>query len=496
MKCPNCGNEMQDDHLYCEHCGKEIQIVPDFEPEIENSITQTLTDVAEALEKAGLAEKQKKQGPEWLTKLQKLSLRQRIRIGIGIIILFAVLPACGTYLFFSHSVTHQLKVADTFLMQERYGEALNRLDRAYALDPQNLSILYARAQVCFQQGDEASCINGLLYLTTASADNSELLKQTYQRLAEIYSLHNDYASVSDLLKKCDNQEIRNILKDYLAEPPEFNYVEGSYDDVIPLKLSDFGTGKIFYTIDGSIPTEESPEYTTPIFLENGDYVVRAIFVNQFGIRSEEVKCTYHIELTIPAAPEVDMYSGDYNQATLITVEAAEGCKVYYTTNGVDPTDASTLYSGPIPMPLGDSTLKVVAYSEYGVPSDIIERSYHLVLDTDLRVADAIQRVYNFQLLLGKIIDPEGHTPDFVGIYSYRLFYCIPVQDLGDYYMIYEFYEDALGNKNRTGQIYAVSLQEGTISKATYERDGTYVIEGVETRSDEDAVVTESIGAEG
>ena len=41
MKCPKCGTEMKDDHLYCEHCGEEIYIVPDFEPEIELNLEQT-----------------------------------------------------------------------------------------------------------------------------------------------------------------------------------------------------------------------------------------------------------------------------------------------------------------------------------------------------------------------------------------------------------------------------------------------------------------------
>ena len=35
--------------MYCEHCGMEIQIVPDFEPEIENSISETLNTLAEEL---------------------------------------------------------------------------------------------------------------------------------------------------------------------------------------------------------------------------------------------------------------------------------------------------------------------------------------------------------------------------------------------------------------------------------------------------------------
>ena len=43
MKCPHCGSEMVEGHLICEICGEEIRIVPDFEPEIENSITETLS---------------------------------------------------------------------------------------------------------------------------------------------------------------------------------------------------------------------------------------------------------------------------------------------------------------------------------------------------------------------------------------------------------------------------------------------------------------------
>ena len=47
MKCPNCGEELGEGYLYCEKCGEEIRIVPDFEPEIENSIIETLSAVAE-----------------------------------------------------------------------------------------------------------------------------------------------------------------------------------------------------------------------------------------------------------------------------------------------------------------------------------------------------------------------------------------------------------------------------------------------------------------
>ena len=57
MKCPNCGCEIKEGHLYCETCGTEIQMVPDFEPEIENSIMETLSNLAEGIRGKNRAEK-------------------------------------------------------------------------------------------------------------------------------------------------------------------------------------------------------------------------------------------------------------------------------------------------------------------------------------------------------------------------------------------------------------------------------------------------------
>ena len=50
MKCPKCGNEMGEGNMYCEVCGEEIHIVPDFEPEIENSISDVLNDLADQID--------------------------------------------------------------------------------------------------------------------------------------------------------------------------------------------------------------------------------------------------------------------------------------------------------------------------------------------------------------------------------------------------------------------------------------------------------------
>ena len=46
MKCAKCGNELKDGRLYCEHCGEEIKIVPEFDLEFEKQIKETLDNLA------------------------------------------------------------------------------------------------------------------------------------------------------------------------------------------------------------------------------------------------------------------------------------------------------------------------------------------------------------------------------------------------------------------------------------------------------------------
>ena len=47
MDCPFCGKPLKEGRVFCEKCGREIQIVPVFEPEIEEKMKKSLDHVAE-----------------------------------------------------------------------------------------------------------------------------------------------------------------------------------------------------------------------------------------------------------------------------------------------------------------------------------------------------------------------------------------------------------------------------------------------------------------
>ena len=46
MICPVCGAEVGESKLLCPECGHEFRFIPDFEPEVENQISDTLSEIS------------------------------------------------------------------------------------------------------------------------------------------------------------------------------------------------------------------------------------------------------------------------------------------------------------------------------------------------------------------------------------------------------------------------------------------------------------------
>lgn len=90
----------------------------------------------------------------------------------------------------------------------------------------------------------------------------------------------------------------------------------------------------------------------------------------------------------PDAPEVDVASGYYNEEKPITLipESPEH-SIYYTTNGRAPDWSATLYTGPITLSEGITTIKAVSVSKALVESDIAEYEYEIELPIPINFTD-------------------------------------------------------------------------------------------------------------
>ena len=477
MKCPHCGNELKEGYLICEKCGEEIRIVPDFEPEIENSITETLSTLASMQEGEDTEEMpEEDRGEDTLPKgtAEAGTGNKKIWVILSLILLFLVaLISYGLYSYHVQTVEFQIEKARSYAERGAYGEAIACLETAYAQYPEVAELLFLEADYYYLQEDNEAALSALMRIIGEGSYTYEEVEEAYDKTVTIYANMGAYDKINELLRSCPDERIVTIFQGYLAMEPEFSYVEGSYAEVIPLKLSSNTSGTIYYTIDGSKPDKISQIYTAPIFLETGEYTVSAFFVNDYGIESEVVTKNYTINLAVPNAPEVELYSGEYSHAMMIAVEETEGCKIYYTTDESEPTADSVPYTGPIPMPLGTTLFKFVNISEEGISSDVTLRTYTLRLrgavNTNQAVINLVTRLVETEYLE----DVEGHNKRQTGTLSYQ-FSSVLLVGGEDYYTVYEYYDDGTGILSRTDKVFLVQVYTGEAAQLSYDTKGNFV----------------------
>ena len=451
MVCPECGREIPEGHLYCDTCGTEVQIVPDFEPEVENSITESLSGVAESLTEEK-EDEDVQGGHERQKNLFVLSL--------GCIFVFALIILVGYFSVnaYLNSAEYQYKTAMEELEAGNYEAALvgfqSALESGGSYEEIKMQMI-----ICYEAlGDTHSYLESLYELIHYDGVSKERMLQAYDKMIAFYEREKQYEQINTLLQDCPETSIQEKYVEYMANMPEFNYVEGAYNEVVPLKILSNTSGHIYYTMNGKNPDKYSEEYTSPIFLETGKYEITAVFINEYGIQSPYAKAVYQIDVSMPFAPEVNAYSGDFYTPQMLYAEAEEGCQIYYTTDGSEPDGLSNIYTGFLPMPLGDSTFKFAAIDENGVSSEVTVRNYHLELITDYTWEDARTVVLNHLFSVGRIISLDGTiSEEDPRKMVYVFACCVNIVDKGDFYIFSEYIESPDGSRVKTGSYYAVGL---------------------------------------
>lgn len=476
MICPKCGFELADGKLYCESCGEEIHMVPDFEPEIETSIAQSIHAVVKEIngvDEEPLKEDAFEDAPVDIRK-HKTKIAFVSSVTVVIISIVALIIGATIYYHF-YSFDYLYNKFCKCISNDNIEKAITYYDKAIKIERNNCDIRFILADYYTKSDNNEAALSIWNDIITHEYGTVDELSKAYQRVIAYYEQTGDYDRINAMLLLCTNPDVQNQFQQYLAKAPEYSYVEGNYDEVIPLKLTSNTTGTIYYTLDGSVPSLDSPIYMTPIFLETGEYIVSSFFVNEYGVQSETVSKRFFIDIPIPNAPEVSVYSGEYTVPTLIEVEINQGISVYYTTDGSIPNSDSTPYIGAIPMPIGKSQFKFISYNEEGICGEVTSRNYELSLNADISVEDATSLVIQKMIEIGKISDAQGSTWDGLGRYLYKFQHVIQIGDYGNYYFIAEIFEDTSGLSNKSGVMYAVNINTGEVSRVSGDENGEYIL---------------------
>lgn len=484
MQCPKCNKELKDGYLYCEYCGYEIQMVPDFEPEVDGSILNSLREI----QKEAFNEKQIKEDNtetlkeqiKWSYRIKKFKKEHKMAfyVLLAFCVSFCVLLTVGIILlagYFSPVVQYG-KAMDAYA-KEDYRESIEYVEHTILLQPDYSDAYIAGFQCALKLGDynsaEAFLINGMGY---NAFDETEIV-YCFDELIKYYIPKQQYSKINQLLILCPSSIIVTTYQEYLALAVNFSYEEGSYIGTIPLKLSSGSEGTIYYTMDGSTPNTSSKKYVSPLFLEEGEYTVTALFINEYGVQSEVVTKNYVIEQReVPMPPSVNCYSGEYVLPEWISIDFEDHCSVYYTTDGSIPTNEDIKYTEPIPLPLGKTQFKFICYNEKsGYYSDVTVREYEFHLNTDYEYTQAQRDLYALMINENIILDYAGTRSNFVGKNLYEYQYVITEEGLGEFYLFAEFYQSEEGNVDATGLMFAVNAYDGTICRAVLNENMDYVL---------------------
>jgi hypothetical protein len=136
---------------------------------------------------------------------------------------------------------------------------------------------------------------------------------------------------------------------------------------------------IYYTLDGSDPTEQSALYTSPIPLDlnNGPVTIKARGYLEGWEPSGVVSATY---TALVADPVFTPDPAFYTQPVLVQIATSTpGAAIYYTLNGTNPTEQSPEYTEPFSIDT-TVTIKAKAFKQGFAPSQIITASYFIYVD--------------------------------------------------------------------------------------------------------------------
>lgn len=374
MKCVKCGAEMKEGCVYCSVCGNEAQIVSDYSV-LEDDYLRKL------LEEENRPKKSKTDLKKTSEQTSKKQMSSKVPIIIVCCILLAAIVA-GVIIKLvidhknANSYDYQVKMAQQESVDKNYDSALQYYKTALMLRPQDIPVRFAMSDIYTEQKNYDSAMVLLIEIIDKDSTN----QQAYEDLIAIYEEKKDYDSIVELAKSITDADILELFEDYIVGKPVISPIAETYHEYITVTLFSLDGFQMYYTLDG-----EEPDAITGIHYddeegialdEEGKYTIKAVCVNEKGICSEVVSAEYEVELLPPEYATVTPDGGRIAAATPVTIEAEEGCSIYYTWDGTDPTELSAKYESPLEIPYGNNILSVlVVDEETGLDSGVYRTNF-------------------------------------------------------------------------------------------------------------------------
>ncbi len=385
MKCVHCGFELKIDNGYCENCGTEVRVVPDFnalDDEIEtalnpnDAIKEDRTKTKISVDDFG--ETRVIENPFSDDEENDKNIFKRVSIITAAAIVVIALAVALALISNSGSYSSQIKAAQKAYSAGKIDKAIghynNALDMAQSVELYEiLGDLYVEEEA---EEEAISC-----YYSAIEQGSDRI--STYDYLTYYYLKNNDESALNDLIKLAPNENIKNRILDLIPIFPSIGLESGNYTGTTFVEISGSEHNEIYYSLDGSTPDKNTGVlYKEPIELPIGTTTLKVCSYSVASdIYSAVNEADYLVSVDPPSNPVINVASGIYPIGTQITVYCEDkNATIRYTWNGASPNELSAIYTGPLDMPEGENTLRVIAINEYEISSKVVEATYRCGVD--------------------------------------------------------------------------------------------------------------------
>lgn len=358
----------------------------------------------------------------------------------------------------------------TSYSEKKYEEAIEYFEKALTYEEANNVDERMYLYRCYISiDDNENAIQSLLDLLKYDENNTDAVSA----VAAYYFNNSMFTELDAFVEKYKGTELEAVLSTYLIDAPAISHQSGTYNGSIDVVLFSSTGDAIYYTLDGTNPTQNDNMYSAPVKIEKGTTVLRAVVINSAGISSEVIECVYTVEYVVPDTPEVSPASGSYTENQQISIlNVTEGLTAYYTLDGSVPTVNSEVYKEPIDMPGGNNIFSVIFINQDNIASAVVKRNYNLKVTEKYAFNDCVSEIKKMLATKGEInadgtATVDGEEIKFV-YYAKR-----EVNKVEMYLMYYDIKSDE--GMVRQDYLWGVDVQKGTTYKVT-EVNGVFTSE--------------------